>query len=265
MEVMGYLAAVLIGISLSLVGGGGSMLTLPVMVYLFSVQPPLATSYSLFVVGSASFVGACNNYNKGLVNIRIALLFGASSITTVFIVRKFMVPVIPQTISTFGSYTITESLLIMVLLAILMLLASVLMIIHKDQPDGADTQNSFSFYRLWLYGVAVGLITGLLGIGGGFLIIPALVLLVGLQIKEAIGTSLFIIALNSFIGFLGDTGHFSIDWVFLLKITCIAIAGIFIGYFFFFRIQGHQLRRAFGWVLLLMSGYIIVKEVFLVK
>jgi uncharacterized membrane protein YfcA len=263
MEVMGYLAAALIGVSLSLVGAGGSILTVPVMVYLFSVQPSLATSYSLFVVGSASLIGACNNYRKGLVNVKIALLFGVSSIATVFLTRKFIIPLIPQTIWKYGHYTITESLLIMVLFAMLMLLASISMIRNKDQQNEAGILADNLNYKLSFYGIAIGFVAGILGIGGGFLIIPALVLLVGLPIKEAIGTSLFIIALNSFIGFMGDLGHFVIDWIFLLRITSIAIVGIFAGYALCERVQGIKLKKAFGWFLLLMAGYIITKEVFL--
>ncbi|HZX59462.1 MAG TPA: sulfite exporter TauE/SafE family protein [Mucilaginibacter sp.] len=264
MEIIGYLAAALIGISLSLIGGGGSILTVPVMVYLFSVQPSLATSYSLFVVGSASFVGAYTNYRKGLVNVKIALLFGVSSIATVFLTRKFIIPLIPKIIWHDGNHTITESLLVMILFAVVMLLASISMIRNNDQQNEvgiyADTSG---LYKLPLYGVAIGLITGLLGIGGGFLIIPVLVLLVGLPIKEAIGTSLFIIALNSFIGFMGDFGHFAIDWLFLFKITLIAIGGIFVGYALNTRIQGRKLKRAFGWMVLVMAGLIITKEIFL--
>ncbi len=264
MEIIGYLSAALIGVSLSLIGGGGSILTVPVMVYLFSVQPSLATSYSLFVVGSASFVGACTNYRKGLVNIKIALLFGVSSIATVFLTRKLIIPLIPKTICLYGNCTIAESLLVMILFAVVMLLASVSMIRSKNKQNEAGVcVDTLSFYKLPLYGVAIGLITGLLGIGGGFLIIPVLVLLVGLPVKEAIGTSLLIIALNSIIGFMGDLGHFSIDWQFLLKITSIAIAGIFVGYALGRKIPGVKLKKAFGWMVLLMAGYILTKEIFL--
>ncbi|WP_121356163.1 sulfite exporter TauE/SafE family protein [Flavisolibacter nicotianae] len=264
METIGYIASLLIGISLGLIGGGGSILTVPVMVYLFGLQPLLATSYSLFVVGSTSLVGAFNNLRRGLVNMKAALLFGASSIVTVFLTRKFLVPAIPKTIVTIGGVPVTESLLTMVLFALLMLIASISMIRNKNvQAEDEESKNSIRFDKLVVYGVAIGLVTGLLGAGGGFLLIPALVLLLKLPMKRAIGTSLMIIALNSLIGFTGDLGHFSMDWFFLLKVTLIAITGIFIGGALGKKIQGERLKKGFGWFVLVMGVYIILKETIL--
>lgn len=264
MEIMGYLFAALIGMLLGLIGGGGSILTVPVMVYLFSVQPALATSYSLFIVGSASLVGAYANYRQGLVNVKTALLFSISSIITIFLVRKFIIPAIPQTLGKFGGYAITESMMIMFLFALLMLLASVPMISGGLHQRGTrENTRKTRFYKLSFYGIGVGLVAGLLGIGGGFLIIPTLVLLVGLPIREAIGTSLLIIAFNSFFGFAGDIGNFTIAWLFLLKITAIAIAGILAGYAIGRKIKGHWLKKGFGWFLLLVACCIIMKELFL--
>ena len=231
MQILGYFASLLIGISLGMIGGGGSILTVPVLVYLFSINPVLSTSYSLFVVGSTSLVGAYNNYLKGLVRIKTALLFGLSSITTVFLTRKFLIAHIPKNFGTIGNFKITESILVMVLFAILMIAASVSMIKDRKKKISTDNDNSnkINIPKLLSYGIAIGVVTGLLGAGGGFLLIPTLVLLVKLPMKEAIGTSLFIIALNSLIGFTGDLGHFIIDWIFLFKITAIAIAGILVG------------------------------------
>jgi prepilin-type N-terminal cleavage/methylation domain-containing protein len=261
MELAGYIASLFIGISLGLIGGGGSILTVPVMVYLFGLQPLLATSYSLFVVGSTSFVGAFNNLRKGMVNVKAALLFGASSIATVFLTRKFLVPAIPKDIFTIRGFTITESMLTMVLFAVLMLVASVSMIRNKKVvKHEEENKDHFRFGKLVTYGITIGLVTGLLGAGGGFLLIPALVLLLKLPMKKAIGTSLMIIALNSLVGFTGDLGHFSIDWFFLVKVTAIAIAGIFIGGALSKKIPGEKLKKGFGWFVLVMGIYIIVKE-----
>jgi prepilin-type N-terminal cleavage/methylation domain-containing protein len=261
MELAGYIASLFIGISLGLIGGGGSILTVPVMVYLFGLQPLLATSYSLFVVGSTSFVGAFSNLRKGMVNVKAALLFGASSIATVFLTRKFLVPAIPKDIFTIRGFTITESMLTMVLFAILMLVASVSMIRNKKVvKHEEENKDHFRFGKLVTYGITIGLVTGLLGAGGGFLLIPALVLLLKLPMKKAIGTSLMIIALNSLVGFTGDLGHFSIDWFFLVKVTAIAIAGIFIGGALSKKIPGEKLKKGFGWFVLVMGIYIIVKE-----
>lgn len=264
MDVAGYIASLLIGISLGLIGGGGSILTVPVLVYLFGLQPLLATSYSLFVVGSTSLVGAANNFKKGLVNVRAALLFGTASIATVFITRKFIVPVIPENIAVVGGVNITNSLLTMTVFAVLMLLASISMIRNKKiETEQKECKNCTRFAKLSGYGVAIGMITGLLGAGGGFLLIPALVFLLKLPMKKAIGTSLMIIALNSLIGFTGDLGHFSINWLFLFKITGIAIAGIILGGAIGKKIPGEKLKKGFGWFVLLMGIYILVKEMFL--
>jgi len=262
MQILGYFASLLIGISLGMIGGGGSILTVPVLVYLFSVNPLLSTSYSLFVVGSTSLVGAYNNYLKGLVRIKTALLFGLSSISTVFITRKFIIAHIPQDFGAIGNFKITESMLVMVLFAILMVAASLSMIndSRKKLEVNKTEDKKINIPKLLGYGVAIGIVTGLLGAGGGFLLIPTLVLLVKLPMKEAIGTSLFIIALNSLIGFTGDLGHFAIDWIFLLEITGIAIIGILIGGALSKKIHGNHLKKGFGWFVLVMGVYIIIHE-----
>lgn len=263
MEIAGYLLAAVVGISLGLIGGGGSILTVPILVYVMGVNPILATSYSLFIVGATSLVGAYNNYRSGWVNIKIALLFGLSSITTVFIARKMLIKQIPPVLFSNGHFAITKELATMVLFAVLMLLASIAMIKNAPEEAGSDEAASnapIKIFTLLLYGVAVGLVTGFLGAGGGFLLIPALVLLVKIPMKKAIGTSLLIIALNSLIGFTGDIGHFAIDWKFLIIITSIAIAGVFIGSFLSKKMDGEKLKKTFGWFVLVMGIYILVKE-----
>jgi uncharacterized protein len=263
MEVLGYLLAALVGVSLGLIGGGGSILTVPILVYVMSVNPVLATSYSLFIVGSASLVGAVNNYRNGFVSIKIALLFGLSSITTVFITRKIILPLIPPVLFDSANFQITQAMATMILFAILMLLVSITMIRDKRPPVNttAIVHKETPLFRLLIYGVLIGLATGFLGAGGGFLLVPALVLVLKMPMKKAVGTSLLIIALNSLIGFTGDIGHFAIDWNFLIVITLIAVAGIFVGGFLAKKIAGDKLKKAFGWFVLLMGIYIIIKEV----
>lgn len=261
MEIAGYIASLLIGVSLGLIGGGGSILTVPVLVYLFAVSPTLAISYSLFIVGLTSLVGAFNNYRKGLVNIKTALLFGSSSITTVFIARKFIIPFLPDVFFTIGSFEVHHALFVMVVFAILMVAASISMI-RKKKIQTEHKQHS-SPLLLLLYGVLIGLVTGFLGAGGGFLLIPALVVLMKLPMKEAIGTSLLIIALNSLIGFLGDIGRHSIDWTFISIVSVIAIAGIFIGGYFNQKVNADKLKKGFGWFVLVMGTYIIIRETIL--
>lgn len=261
MEIIAYIASVFIGISLGMIGGGGSILTVPVLVYLFGISPLMSTSYSLFIVGSTSLVGACSNYREGAVKIRTALLFGSTSITTVFLTRKFLIPLVPHDLFSIGAFRVTEPLLTMMLFAVLMLAASVGMIKSKERKPGCmECDLKGNVIRMLLSGVGIGLTTGFLGAGGGFLLIPTLVLVLGMPMKEAVGTSLLIIALNSLIGFAGDLGHLIIDWVFLFKITGIAVAGILIGSVLAKRVNAGYLKKGFGWFVLAMGIYIISTE-----
>lgn len=258
-EIVGYSCAALIGITLGLTGSGGSILTVPLLVYLFHFSPLIATSYSLFIVGTTSLVGAVNSYLNRLIDLRTALLFGTSSVVTVFVTRKFILPLIPSHIATIGSYDISFSSLTMLLFALLMLLASLSMIRSNAEQERVIRKPKA---KLVFYGFLIGIVTGFLGAGGGFLLIPALVLLLGLDMKKAVGTSLFIITINSLIGFLGDTGHYTIDWEFLWLITAIATTGIFIGSLFSKKIKGKNLKKVFGWFVLVVAVYILIKEIF---
>ena len=262
MEIIGYIASALIGISLGLIGGGGSILTIPVLVYLLGVNAIDATAYSLFIVGVTALVGAYPKYRQGLVNVKTAIIFGIPSIIAVFISRKLLVPAIPSTLFFIGSLVITKSILMMLLFAVLMVFAAVSMI--KNQKV-ASTETKQKHYNplILLEGVKVGILTGLVGAGGGFLIIPALVIFTGLPMKVAVGTSLLIIASNSLIGFIGDFGHFQMNWSILFSVTGIAIIGIFIGNYLSLKIDGAKLKKGFGWFVLIMGIYIIVKELFL--
>jgi uncharacterized membrane protein YfcA len=265
MQIVGFIASALIGISLGLIGGGGSILTVPVLVYLFKIPPLYATSYSLFIVGTTSLVGTIKNAQKGNVNFKTAFLFGMSSIITVYVIRKFLLPLIAHLNFHIASFTFSFSFLVMILFAVLMFASSILMIRNKKTDKTANKEASkqqTSYGKLFINGIAIGGVTGLLGAGGGFLIIPSLVLLMGLSMKEAVGTSLFIIALNSLIGFIGDIGNYDIQWLFLLEITFIAIAGLFIGDAFSKNIPGEQLKKIFGWFILVVGLYILIKELF---
>jgi uncharacterized protein len=258
MEVMGYIAALFIGMSLGLIGGGGSILTVPVLVYLFGISPIIATSYSLFVVGSTSLVGSVNSYKQGWIDLRTVFLFGISSIITVYITRKFIIPLIPEMIP-IGGLNVSFSILTMVLFAILMLIASVSMIRRTPNKRQMEPRTN-GFAALPVYGIAIGLITGFLGAGGGFLLIPALVLILHLPMKKAVGTSLLIIALNSFVGFAGDAGHYPMNWTLLISVSSIAIAGVFVGGIIGRKVQAEKLKTGFGWFVLLMGIYIIIRE-----
>ena len=261
MDIAGYLASIFIGIALGLIGGGGSILTVPVLVYLFSVDAILATAYSLFIVGTTSVVGSFSYFKKGLVNIKTAVVFGIPSIVAVFLTRAFIVPAIPNEIFSVGNFTVTKSILLMLLFAVLMILASYSMI-KKEKIITEETpqKQQFNYPLILVEGSVVGILTGLVGAGGGFLIIPALVVLSKLPMKEAVGTSLVIIAAKSLTGFFGESGETVIDWLFLSKVTALAIVGIFIGMALSKKINGSKLKPAFGWFVLVMGIYIIIKE-----
>lgn len=264
MEYIGYFTSILIGVALGLIGGGGSILTVPVLVYLFAVEPVLATAYSLFIVGLTSAVGTVGYFKKGLVNIKTAIVFGIPSIIAVFFTRAVIVPAIPKEVFSVGDFMVTKNLLMMLLFAVIMIAASYSMIkkdknIISEEPQ----QQKFNYPLIIIEGAIVGIITGLVGAGGGFLIIPALVILSKLPMKEAVGTSLVIIAAKSLIGFFGEGGENIIDWQFLFTISGFAIVGIFIGTALSKKIDGAKLKPAFGWFVLVMGIYIITKELFL--
>jgi uncharacterized membrane protein YfcA len=263
LTIFGLLASTVIGISLGLIGGGGSILTVPVLVYLFNVDPVLATAYSLFIVGLSSLVGAFPKYKAGMIDLKTALVFGVPSIIAVFLTRKVLVPAIPATLFEVAGVSVTKALAMMILFAVLMVAASVSMIRDKKKEEQAtEVPRVFNYPMILLEGAVVGVLTGLVGAGGGFLIIPALVMLSKLPMKQAVGTSLLIIAAKSLIGFTGDVMENAdqIDWTLLSVVTSLAVVGIFVGNQLSKKIDGAALKKGFGWFVLVMGIYIIIKE-----
>lgn len=261
-ELPGYLAAILIGISLGLIGSGGSILTVPVLVYIFGISPVLATAYSLFIVGITALSGSFNLMKRKLVDYKAAIIFSIPSLLAVFAVRKFLMPVLPESLFYIFNFEVGRDFFIMFIFAIMMIIAALFMILDTRSKSftGSKTQ-SFNYPLILIEGFIVGAVTGFVGAGGGFLIIPALVLLAKLPMKIAVGTSLLIIAIKSLIGFTGDMSEQYLDWWFLAKFTMFAISGIFIGGLFLRKIKSEKLKPVFGWFVLLMAVYIIVKEV----
>lgn len=255
----GYLAASLIGISLGLIGGGGSILTIPVLVYLFGIQPLVATGYSLFIVGSTSLVGAIRNLRKGMVNMQTAVYFSIISTITVLFTRKFLLNIIPDKLFSIGHFAVSKSLVTMLLFAVVMVAAALKMIKSKPIVD-LHLAGKTPVSKIFLNAIGIGLLTGLLGAGGGFLIIPVLIFSFHLPVKEAIGTSLMIIAINNLLGFTGDVFHTQINWILLLTVTAMSIAGIFVGTALSHKIHGDKLKKGFGWFVLVMGIYIIIRE-----
>jgi len=261
MTIIGWIMAILIGVTLGLLGGGGSILTVPVLVYLLAIDPILATGYSLFIVGASSVVGAVTYFKKQLVDWKTAMIFGVPSVAAVYAARMFIVPAIPNEILTVGDLLITKSVATMVLFAVLMIAASVSMIKKSYNKEKTELRK-FNYPLILVEGVVVGVLTGLVGAGGGFLIIPALVVLSKLPMKMAVGTSLVIIAAKSLIGFAGDVQNQTIDWTFLLLFSGLAAVGIYIGSKLSEKVKGDKLKPAFGWFVLIMGFYILGKELF---
>jgi uncharacterized membrane protein YfcA len=269
MEILGYIASVLIGISLGMVGSGGSILTVPVLVYLMHIDPLLATTSSLFIVGTTSLVGGFRAYSKKLVDFRAVTEFGIPSIFSIFITRHYILPALPDNMFSIGSMQVSKAMFLMVVFALLMLVASVSMIRNNNNNNtekkvaDSETSRRNKVFPLVILGILVGFVTGLLGAGGGFLIIPSLVLFLRLPMKTAIGTSLLIIGINSLFGFLFSLKQFEYNWTVLIVFTLLAVAGIFIGSRLADKIAGSSLKKGFGWFILSMGVYIIIKEVLL--
>jgi uncharacterized membrane protein YfcA len=259
LNIYGLIGALVIGVVLGLTGGGGSILTVPILVYLLSVNPVTATAYSLFVVGTTALFGTIRNVQKGMIEYRIAIVFAIPAFIAVYLTRKLIIPAIPDTIFTLNEFVFTKDLFIMILFAIMMLLASISMIKERKEVALKEEVN-FNYALITIEGFVVGALTGLVGAGGGFLIIPALVLFAKLPMKKAVATSLMIIAAKSLIGFLGDIGNIPIEWEFLSIFTTLSIIGIIIGIYFNNFIDGKKLKKGFGWFVLCMAIYIIIKE-----
>lgn len=261
MEILGYVAALSIGVLLGLIGGGGSILTVPVLVYLFGVSPVLATAYSLFIVGVTSAVGSVNFFKKGLVDVRTAIIFGTPSIVAVYLTRKFILPALPVEIIFFEGFMTSKDTFLMLLFAVLMLLAAYFMIKPSNQKPKKELENTkYNYPLIMLEGLLIGVLTGMVGAGGGFLLIPALVILSNLPIRRAIGTSLVIIGAKSLIGFLGEIGQTELDWVLLGSISLLAIGGIFLGAYLSKWVKTEVLKPVFGYFVLAMGLFIVLSE-----
>ncbi len=237
-------AALLIGLALGLLGGGGSILTLPVLVYLAGIAPKPAIAMSLFVVAVTSAVSVLPHARAGRVRWRTALLFGVAGM-----------------VGAYGGGRLAEYVpagLLLVGFGVLMLAAAIAMI--RGRRGGAATDREASAVLMALLGAAVGLVTGMVGAGGGFVIVPALTLLAGLPMAAAVGTSLLVIALQSTAGFLGHVHSVAIPWPLTISLTVIAVVGSLLGARLAGRVSQERLRTGFGWFLVVMSGLVLVEQ-----
>lgn len=264
MEILGYISAILIGISLGLIGGGGSILAVPILAYLFLLDEKVATAYSLFIVGFSSLIGGLGQHKQGNVDWKTAIVFGIPALLGVWLVRHFVIPMLPDVLFNIGTIEITRRMGMFGFFAIIMLLAAYSMLSEKERKGGTGIVK-YNYPLIIVEGIAVGAVTGFVGAGGGFLVIPALVFLANLEMKKAIGTSLVIIAIKSLTGFfLGDALSMEIDWLFLSIFTFLAGIGIFIGIYISKFLDGDKLKKGFGYFIILMAIFIFIME-FIVK
>jgi len=263
MELTGYLLSICAGLALGLVGGGGSILTVPILVYFFSMEPVLATTYSLFVVGITSLAGSISHFNQKNIHFRVGLLFGLPSLAAVFIMRRYIMPAIPYHLLEAGNYRITKPMLLMFVFSVLMIIAATAMI-KKGKQDGGQEIVPYNRYQLMLHGFLVGIVTGFVGVGGGFMIIPSLVLLAKLPMKKAVGTSLMIMSISCLFGVLGDIfKHTPIDYPFLAVFCAFAVGGVFTGSFLSRYIKEAKLKTSFGWFVLAIGIFILINDFFI--
>jgi uncharacterized membrane protein YfcA len=260
-EIFGFLGAVLIGIVLGLIGGGGSILSVPIFVYVLNIEPVLSTAYSLFVVGTTSLAGTIKNIQKGMVDLKAGIIFSIPAFIAVYLTRRFLVPSIPDSLFSLLGFEVTKNIGVMIFFSFIMIVAAYFMIKERDNSIEKTKRLTYNYPIIIIEGLVIGLLTGIVGAGGGFLIIPALVLLAKLPMKRAVATSLMIIAAKSLIGFIGDIENFDIDWSFLLTFSSLSIIGIYIGTYLNQFIEGRKLKKSFGWFVMLMAIYILTKEI----
>ncbi len=261
MDIIGYVLAAIIGVVLGVVGGGGSILTLPVLVYVLGFSPIMGTAYSLFIVGFTALTGAIQSSRQKLVSYKVAFVFSIPAFISVYATRRYILPSIPEKLLEINDFVLSKDMGIMIFFALIMLLAAYSMIKPKTIENTSESvEIKFNYPMILIEGSIVGVLTGLVGAGGGFLIIPALVMFAKMPMKMAVGTSLLIISIKSLIGFLGDIEMLPIDWRFLLTFTGFSVLGIFLGLWLARYIPGHRLRGIFGWFILLMAIVIIFKE-----
>ncbi len=261
MEISGYVIALAVGLIMGLIGGGGSILTLPVLVYIMGVQPKTGTTYSLLIVGITALIAGLQKARQDQVNFKTVLLFGLPSIISVYFTRQWLLPLVPETIVETQNYVLLKDQALMLLFAIIMLLSAFSMIKKTHKPT--QESGSINYGMIVLEGLFVGMITGLVGVGGGFLIIPALTLFARTPMKTAIGTSLMIIAINSAAGFIGDMQTaLNIDWTLLISFTLLSVTGSLFGNKLAEKTDNNKLKQYFAWFVMAMGLFIIFKELF---
>lgn len=263
---VGYVSLAFTGVVLGLLGAGGSILGVPILVYLLGVTPVAATGYSLVLVGGTALVGAFQYIRRGYAHPRMAILYGIPAILGVYASRRVIFPAVPDPVFSIGGLIVSKDTLIMVIFAAFMVIAARKMIGSARQDD-TDEYRPHRYVPAWLIaalGAAVGVLTGFVGAGGGFMILPVLVLLGGLPMRMAIGTSLLVIAAQSLIGFVGEVQAVeSINYLFVGSILVPPFFGILLGTFLNRKVRATRLKTGFGWFLLAIGLVIVVHEMWI--
>lgn len=247
--IFGLVLSALIGLSLGLIGGGGSIITVPVLVYILGVEAHDAVGMSLSVVGATSLVGSFLHYRRGTMHLKTGLIFGAAGIIGALLGSPLTKLLSPSAL--------------MMTFATLMLVVAILMLRRKSFTKGVDSygpKEALSVWKALLAGFGVGVLTGFLGVGGGFLIVPALVMFGGLGMKDAIGTSLFVIFLNCVAGLVGHASQNQFDWSLTALVTVLAVSGTIVGTLLSHRVAANKLQKGFAVFVLMVAVFLMAKN-----
>lgn len=258
MEIIGLILTIFIGLLVGLFGGGGSILTVPVLVYLFAIPATLSTTYSLALVSITSLIAATPHVLQKKLSFKKILQLGIPSMLSLYTVRAYILPSIPATFTLLG-FEVEKNLFMMLFFSVLMLTSGLFMIKQKkNNPDCFDCP--YNHFVLMIAGLIEGIITGIVGAGGGFIIVPVLMIFGKLSLKQAVANSLFIIGVKSFIGFLGSHDIVELDFYFLAKILVIALVGMYFGIRLNKKLDAKQLKPIFGYFVVVMGCIILIKE-----
>jgi uncharacterized membrane protein YfcA len=260
-QVFGYFGAFLTGLILGLLGGGGALISIPVLVYLFHIEASVATGYSLFLIGITASTGAVTNLRKKTVDLPTLLYYGLPSVVSIYCMRRYIVPAIPDVIFQIGAYQLTKNNLILTLLSVVIFAVAYNMI--STNKVASDNEHHSNYTKLIATAIFIGAFLGMVGAGGGFLMIPALFHYANLDMKKSIGTSLVLVAINSFVGFWGDVhSNQTMEWSFLFAFSSFSVVGMFTGSYWAGKTDNRLLKKYFAWFMLAVGSYILIKEIF---
>jgi uncharacterized membrane protein YfcA len=261
LEIIGYFGALLVGLVMGLTGSGGSVLSVPILAYLFGNDEKTATAYSLFIVGFTALVGSFRVLKGNEVSKNAVIYFGIPSIIGVVFVRRILLPILPETLFRIFGFDFSRRMLIFGLFACLMMLSAYSMLKKSKIRISHFRKRTVLGPMMLIGGFLLGIFVGLIGAGGGFLMVPALMIFARMPIKRAVGTSLIIVCLNCLVGFfLGDFFTMEPDWNFLLSFVAVSFVGIIIGGALSAHINSQKLKTGFGYFILLIAVFVFVME-----